>query len=75
MKNKESYQKRGLAINRLIRYFEEFQEISLAELMCVLVSPIGEDKHPRNWDDNQLIGKIEKNTEILSQEYKLESED
>ena len=73
--DKIQYQKRSLAINRLIKYFEEFQETPLAELMCILVSPIGEKTHPRNWDDNQLIGKIEKNTDILSDEYKLEIEE
>lgn len=71
---KDQYQKRSLAISRLAQYFEEFQETSLAELLCLLTSHIGES-NPFNWDDNELIGKIEKNSDIMREEYKVNWEE
>jgi len=74
MKDKQQYQKRSLAINRLVKYFEEFQDMHLSELMCVLTSHIGEE-NPYKWDDNTLIGKIEKNSELLREEYQVKWEE
>ena len=69
MMDKKQYQKRSLAVNRLAQYIEEFSDVSISKLLCMLVSPIGETQHPYNWDDNTLIGKIEKNSNLLRQEY------
>ena len=71
---KDLYQKRSLAINRLSQFFEEFQEIPLAQLLCVLTSHIGET-NPFKWDDNTLIGKIEHNSQELRRDYKVNWEE
>jgi hypothetical protein len=69
MKDKQKYQKRSLAVTRLAQYIEEFPDIPISKLLCMLVSPIGESKHPYYWDDNILIGKIEKNSDLIREEY------
>ena len=43
MIEKKAYQKRSLATNKLLQYIEEFQEIPISQLLCVLTSKIGED--------------------------------
>jgi hypothetical protein len=74
-KEKENYQKRSLTVQSLVQYIEKFPKIPIAELLCILVSPIGEKTNPFKWNDDILRGKIEKNTEILMEDYKLNWEE
>lgn len=56
---KQEYQKRSLAITKLVTYLELSQE-RLAVLLSELVSPIGEPKHPYRMTENEFMGHIEK---------------
>lgn len=69
---KSEYQKRSLAINALCEVFELYPRIPLGEILSTLVSPIGEVRHPYNWTDNELMGKIEDVKDLLEEDYQLE---
>lgn len=61
---KETYQKRGILVTKLVYLLELSQKESVASILSVLFSPIGEKIHPFKWDDNTLLGKIEKEIEL-----------
>ena len=68
---KDAYQKRNLTISKLNELFELYSNFPIAEILGTLMSPIGEDVHPYNWDDNQVYGKLEKLGALLEDDYKL----
>lgn len=70
--NKMAYQKRALTISMLCEVFELYPRIPLGEILSTLISPIGEDKHPYLWSDNELMGKIEDVKALLEEDYQLE---
>lgn len=55
---KQEYQKRSLAITKLV-YYLELNTDRLAKILCELMSPIGEEKHPYRMTDNEFMGYIE----------------
>ena len=70
---KQEYQKRGILIQKIAYLLELRQKESAAFTLSYLLSPIGEDKHPSRWTDNEFLGAIEK--EIFKIDNKLEDED
>jgi len=58
--NKQEYQKRAIAIQKLAFLLELNQGESISKILSYLVSPIGESKHPYRMTDNEFIGHIEK---------------
>ena len=56
---KQEYQKRSLAISTLVIYLES-TKAPLASVLYEILSPIGEEKHPYKWTDNEFLGSIEK---------------
>lgn len=69
------YQKRALTVQKLNEIFELYSNFPIAEILCTLVSPIGEETHPYTWDDNQVYGKLEKLGALLEEDYKLVEND
>jgi hypothetical protein len=72
MKKKEQYQKRALTLQKLHEICELYPQMPLAEIMSILMSPIGEEVHPFKWDDNTLLGKLEKLEKELAKDYKMD---
>lgn len=57
--DKKEFQKRSLAIEKLVQYLQLSRE-PLSANLCYLTSPHGRDKHPYKWSDNELLGILEK---------------
>ena len=68
--DKLQYQKRSLALNKFLEICELYSHYPIAEIMSTLISPIGEDQHPYNWDDNKFLGKLDKLGTLLEEDYK-----
>jgi len=58
--SKQEYQKRAILIQKLAFLLELNNKETVASILCYMVSPIGRDKHPFKWSDNELLGVIEK---------------
>jgi hypothetical protein len=69
---KQEYQKRAILIQKLAMLLELNPAEPVAATMSYILSPIGEDKHPFKWTDNEFLGKIEK--EIYNVENGLDEE-
>lgn len=71
--SKQEYQKRAILVQKLAFFIELSRGERVAEILSYLISPIGHDKHPYKWTDNELLGHIEK--EIYKLENGLDDED
>lgn len=58
--SKKEYQKRAILIQKLAFMLELNNREPVAFILSCLVSPIGQEKHPSKWTDNELLGAIEK---------------
>jgi len=63
--DKQEYQKRSLAIQKLYELLESNPSIPIGEIISTIFSPIGESKHPFSWTDNETLGKIESAPSLL----------
>lgn len=57
---KQEYQKRGILIQKLAFLLELNQKENIAFILSYVLSPIGNEKHPARWTDNEFLGAIEK---------------
>lgn len=57
---KQEYQKRGILIQKLAFLLELNQKENVAFILSYILSPIGSEKHPARYSDNELLGAIEK---------------
>ena len=69
---KQEYQKRAILIQKLAFLLELNNREPVAFILSCVVSPIGQQKHPSKWSDNELLGVIEK--EIFKLENGLDEE-
>ena len=58
--SKQEYQKRGILIQKIAFLLELNNREPVAQILSYILSPIGQDKHPFKWTDNEFLGAIEK---------------
>lgn len=70
---KQEYQKRGILIQKLAFLLELNNREPAARILSCILSPIGQEKHPYKWSDNEFLGVIEK--EIFKLENGIDDEE
>ena len=70
--SKQEYQKRAILIQKLAFLLELNNKETVAASLSYLLSPIGQNKHPYKWTDNELLGAVEK--EIFKLENGIDEE-
>lgn len=71
--SKQEYQKRAILIQKLAFLLELNNRESVASILSCILSPIGQEKHPFRWSDNEFLGAVEK--EIYKVENNIDDED